>query len=152
MLAVELAVLAEPVVGGEHADRAAAERERHEQRAVGLEAEQLQRAWSSAWAFSIRSARRERKTRPRDGALDRHALTVDGAAQLAGAGGDHQFVLLFQHDHERASADQRPRPLDDQLEDAAQSVSPPSAGAIATVVSKPRLRRSRWSRRCSTAP
>ena len=55
-----------------------------------------------------------------DGALDRHALAVDGAVQLTGPGGDHELVVLGQHDHERARAHERPRPLDDQLEDAAQ--------------------------------
>ena len=120
VFAIEARIVAEMVKGGEDADRAAAERERHQQRGVGLEAEQL-----------LRDVQRRARVRqplgalrpqhlPRDRALDRHVLAVGARRELAGAGRVHELLLVLEHDHERAGADEGPRPRDDQLEDAVE--------------------------------
>ena len=114
------AEVAEVVEGGEHADRAAAERERHQQRGVRLEAEQPQRAVQRGAGVGEPLGALRAQHLPRDGALDRHVLVVHAGRELAGPGREHELVLLREHDHERAGADQRPRPLDDQLEDAVE--------------------------------
>ena len=67
-----------------------------------------------------RSARCDAQHPPRHRALDRHPLPVAHRGQLAGPGREHELLLLLEHDHQRAGADERSRPLDDQLEDAVE--------------------------------
>ena len=119
VLAVEAGFVAEMVEGGEHADGAAAKHERHQQRGVGLEAEQLlrdvqRRAGVGEPLGALDAAP------ARDGALDRHLLAVGARGQRAGAGRGHEVLLLLEHDHQRRAPDERARPRDDQLEDAAR--------------------------------
>ena len=120
VLAVEAGFVTEVVEGDEHADGAAAERERNEQRGVGLEAEQLLRDVKRRARVHepLGALRAQHLARHR--ALDRHPLSVGARREVAGAGGEHQVVLVLEHDDQRASADERPRALDDQLEDAVE--------------------------------
>ena len=89
---IEARLVAEVVEGGEHADGAAAERERHEQRGVGLEAEQPLRAVQRRARVGEPLGALRPQHLARDGALDRHPLAVDARGQLAGAGREHELV------------------------------------------------------------
>ena len=93
---------AAPVEGDEHAERAAAEDERHQQRGARLQARARPRRRAAASSGAPCSSREPpSRGRRRD---------------LAGGRGDHQPVVLAQQDHDAARVDQRPPALDDQLE------------------------------------
>ena len=110
VLVVEAGLVAEVVEGGEHADGAAAERERDQQRGVGLEAEQPQRAVQRRAGVGEPLGALRAQHPARDRPLDRHPLVVDAGGQLAGAGREHELVLLLEHDHQRARARPAPAP------------------------------------------
>ena len=107
---------------------------------------------SAERASVSRSERCDRSTWPVHRPLDRHLLAVGARRELAGAGREHELLLLLEHDHQRAGAHERPRPLDDQLEDAARGSSPRRAPARSPPPCRARapLARGR-SRRRSTA-
>ena len=80
VLAIEAGFVAEMVEGGEYADGAAAEGERHQERGVGLEAEQLLRdVQRRARVHEPLGALRPQHL-SRDRALDRHLLAVGARA------------------------------------------------------------------------
>ena len=54
-------------------------------------------------------------------------LVRDAGGELAGAGRENELILLLQHDDQRPGAHERPRALDNQLEDVTEGVSTTSA-------------------------
>ena len=148
VLVVEAGLVAEVVEGGEHADGAAAERERDQQRGVGLEAEQPQRAVQRRAGVGEPLGALGAQHLARDGALDRHPLVVDARGQLARR---RPRTRARRPARARSPACARPTSARARLTISSRmrsrSVSPPSAWAIATVVSRLRTARSRSSRR-----